>query len=78
MVKYARKDPLCDDWAKAVKAKTSDCRTHFKNTRETANAIKNMSLTRAKEYLDNVLKHKEIVPFRIHTGGVGRQSQGKI
>jgi large subunit ribosomal protein L17e len=77
MVKYARQDPLCDDWNKAVRAKCKDSRVHFKNTRETANAIKNMPLTRAKQYLDNVLKKKEVVPFRVHTGGVGRTKQGK-
>lgn len=77
MVKYARKDPLCDDWNKAVKAKISDCRTHFKNTRETGNAIKNMDLVRAQAFLRNVLDKKEAVPFRVHTGGVGRTSQAK-
>ena len=58
MVKYARRDPICDDWEKAVKAKTKDCRVHFKNTREAAKAIKNMPLLRAKAYLANVLDHK--------------------
>merc|ERR1719499_1643038 len=77
MVKYARQDPVCDDWSKAVRAKCKDSRVHFKNTRETANAIKNMQLTRAKTYLQNVLKKREVVPFRVHTGGVGRTKQGK-
>jgi len=69
--------PVCEDWSKAVRAKCSNSRVHFKNTRETANAIKNMDLTRAKKYLENVLKKKEVVPFRVHTGGVGRTAQGK-
>jgi large subunit ribosomal protein L17e len=39
-------------------------RVHFKNTRETAQAIKKMPLHRAKKYLKNVMAKKEIVPFR--------------
>ena len=39
-------------------------RVHFKNTRETAQAIKKMPLNRAKMYLKNVIAKKEIVPFR--------------
>ena len=39
-------------------------RVHFKNTRETAQAIKKMPLNRAKKYLKNVMAKKEIVPFR--------------
>merc|ERR1711976_370061 len=77
MVKYARGNPVCDDWSKAVRAKISDSRTHFKNTRETGNAIKKMTLIRAKKYLKNVLEKKEVVPFRVHTGGIGRTCQGK-
>jgi len=77
MVKYARHDPLCDDWNRAVKAKCKDSRVHFKNTRETANAIKNMDLGRAKQFLSNVIGHKEVVPFCVHTGGVGRTAQNK-
>jgi large subunit ribosomal protein L17e len=59
------------------KVKISDCRTHFKNTRETGNAIKNMDLARAQAFLRNVVEKKEAVPFRVHTGGVGRTKQGK-
>eukprot|EP00010_Vexillifera_abyssalis_P008740 CAMPEP_0201545704 /NCGR_PEP_ID=MMETSP0173_2-20130828/2129_1 /ASSEMBLY_ACC=CAM_ASM_000268 /TAXON_ID=218659 /ORGANISM="Vexillifera sp., Strain DIVA3 564/2" /LENGTH=142 /DNA_ID=CAMNT_0047954175 /DNA_START=184 /DNA_END=612 /DNA_ORIENTATION=- len=40
-------------------------------------AIKGMSLTRAKTYLNNVLKHKEAIPFRVFTGGIGRSAQAK-
>ncbi len=42
----------------------SSLRVHFKNTRETAQAIKKMPLHRAKKYLKNVMAKKEIVPFR--------------
>ena len=53
-------------------------RVHFKNTRETAQAIKAMPLHRASKYLKNVIAHKEIVPFRRFMGGVGRHAQAKV
>merc|ERR1712029_1095316 len=59
------------------KAKGSNLRVHFKNTRETAQAIKSMPLHRASKYLKNVIAHKEIVPFRRFMGGVGRHAQAK-
>merc|ERR1712243_540863 len=46
------------------KAKGSNLRVHFKNTRETAQAIKKMPLHRATKYLKNVIAQKEIIPFR--------------
>ena len=63
--------------AKSVKTRGSDLRVHFKNTRETAQAIKSMPLHRASKYLKNVIAHKEIVPFRRFMGGVGRHAQAK-
>jgi len=36
-----------------------------------------MTLSRAKRFLKNVMKRKEIVPFRVFTGGVGRKGQCK-
>merc|ERR1712083_1016416 len=59
-------------------AKGSNLRVHFKNTRETAQAIKSMPLHRATKYLKNVVAHKEIVPFRRFMGGVGRHAQAKV
>ena len=47
-----------------VQAKGSDLRVHFKNTREAAMAIKNMELVKAKDYLQAVLEHKRVIPFR--------------
>merc|ERR1712159_433737 len=73
MVKeYARKPA---DEANSCKAKGSDLRVHFKNTRETALAIKNMSLDKAKKYLEDVIDKKRAVPFRRYCGGVGRTAQ---
>ncbi|CAF0878514.1 unnamed protein product [Didymodactylos carnosus] len=63
--------------AKSCKARGAYLRVHFKNTRETAHAIKKMSLRRAMRYLKNVVVQKEIVPFRRYNGGVGRKAQAK-
>ena len=67
-----------DNATKSAKAKGSNLRVHFKNTRETAQAIKSMPLHRATKYLKNVVAHKEIVPFRRFMGGVGRHAQAKV
>merc|ERR1712001_396517 len=63
---------------KAAKARGSNLRVHFKNTRETAQAIKKMPLNRANQYLKNVVAMKEIIPFRRFMGGVGRHAQAKV
>ena len=52
-------------------------RVSFKNTRETAMAIKGMTLPGAKKYLEAVLDHKRCIPFRRFCGGVGRTAQAK-
>lgn len=49
----------------------------FQNTRETALAIKKMSLRRAQRFLKNVVDQKECVPFRRFNSGVGRCAQAK-
>merc|ERR1712058_57622 len=67
-----------DNATKSAKARGSNLRVHFKNTRETAQAIKSMPLHRASKYLKNVIAHKEIVPFRRFMGGVGRHAQAKV
>merc|ERR1712021_303516 len=67
-----------DNATKAAKAKGSNLRVHFKNTRETAQAIKKMPLHRATAYLKNVVEQKEIIPFRRFMGGVGRHAQAKV
>merc|ERR1712072_1108669 len=73
MVKEYARAPT--DAATSCKAKGSDLRVHFKNTRETAMAIKNMSLDKAKKYLEDVIDKKRAVPFRRYCGGVGRTAQ---
>merc|ERR1712061_706777 len=67
-----------DNATKAAKARGSNLRVHFKNTRETAQAIKGKSLNRATTYLKNVIAQKEIIPFRRFMGGVGRHAQAKV
>ncbi|XP_052829265.1 60S ribosomal protein L17 isoform X1 [Octopus bimaculoides] len=66
-----------ENLSKSAKARGSLLRVHFKNTRETAQAIKRMHLKRASRYLKNVMEKKEIVPFRRFCGGVGRHAQAK-
>merc|ERR1712146_815093 len=51
MVKEYAQKPA--DEATSCKAKGSDLRVHFENTRETAMAIKNMNLEKAKKDLDD-------------------------
>merc|ERR1712146_43813 len=73
MVKEYAQKPA--DEATSCKAKGSDLRVHFKNTRETAMAIKNMNLEKAKKYLEDVIDKKRAIPFRRFCGGVGRTAQ---
>jgi len=64
--------------SKSCKARGAYLRVHFKNTRETANAIRRMTVRRANRYLKNVINKKEIVPFKRYNGGVGRKAQAKV
>eukprot|EP00002_Diphylleia_rotans_P021764 TRINITY_DN4246_c0_g2_i2.p1 TRINITY_DN4246_c0_g2~~TRINITY_DN4246_c0_g2_i2.p1 ORF type:complete len:181 (-),score=26.02 TRINITY_DN4246_c0_g2_i2:256-798(-) len=75
MVKTYSKAPR--NVEKSCKARGSDLRVHFKNTRETAAALKGLGLKAAQKYLNNVIAKKEIVPFRRYKGGVGRKAQAK-
>ena len=67
------KDP--ENPTKSCKARGSDLRVHFKNTREAAQAIKHMHIRKANRYLKDVITKKQIVPFRRFKGGVGRKAQ---
>ncbi|KAK2722996.1 large ribosomal subunit protein uL22-like [Artemia franciscana] len=66
-----------DNPVKSCKARGSNLRVHFKNTRETATAIRKMPLRRAMRFLKNVTEKQECVPFRRFKGGVGRCAQAK-
>lgn len=48
------------------------------NTRETAFAIRKLPLAKAKRYLEDVIAHKQAIPFRRFCGGVGRTGQAKL
>ncbi|CAH9074112.1 unnamed protein product [Cuscuta europaea] len=74
MVKYSREP---DNHTKSWKARGSDLRVHFKNTRETAHAIRNLSLTKVKRYLEDVLVHKQAIPFTRFCRRVGKTAQAK-
>lgn len=50
---------------------------YMQNTRETAQAIKKLHLSKAKRYLEDVIAHKQAIPFRRFCGGVGRTAQAK-
>eukprot|EP00928_Gymnodinium_smaydae_P047353 TRINITY_DN315_c0_g1_i1.p2 TRINITY_DN315_c0_g1~~TRINITY_DN315_c0_g1_i1.p2 ORF type:complete len:186 (+),score=56.92 TRINITY_DN315_c0_g1_i1:75-632(+) len=74
MVKYSRE---AANPSKACKAKGVDLRVHYKNTYETAQAIKGMNLKKAQKYLEDVCEKKQCVPFRKYTGCIGRTPQAK-
>lgn len=46
-----------------LQARGSHLRVHFKNTRETAFALRKMELGKAKRYLEDVVARKRCVPF---------------
>jgi ribosomal protein uL22 len=50
---------------------------NIQNTRETAQAIRKLQLAKAKRYLEDVLAHKQAIPFRRFCRGVGRTAQAK-
>ena len=63
MVKYSRQ-PV--EPAKTAKSKVKDQRAHYKNTYNTANAVKGMKIKKAIAYMDQVLDHKAIIGFTKH------------
>ncbi|XP_050011742.1 60S ribosomal protein L17-like, partial [Alexandromys fortis] len=59
---------------------TKSCKSrgsNFKNTHETAQAIKGMHIQKATKYLKDATLKKQCVPFRWYNGGVGRCAQAK-
>ena len=49
----------------------------MQNTRETAFSLRKLPLAKAKRYLEDVLAHKQAIPFRRFCRGVGRTAQAK-
>ncbi|KAI6114018.1 ribosomal protein L22/L17 [Pisolithus sp. B1] len=76
MVRYAAA-ALATNPEKTARARGEYLRTHFKNMREAAAVLSGMKLTKAYAYLGNVLEHKQAIPFRRFSGGVGRTAQAK-
>lgn len=64
--------------SKSCQASGNYLRVHFKNTRETAMAVKGMKLLKAQRFLEDVMEHKQAVPFRRFRRGVGRCAQAKV
>ena len=62
---------------KSYKSRGSNLRVHFKNTRETAQAVKGMHIRKATKCLKDVTLTKQCVPFRHSNSGVGRCAQAK-
>jgi large subunit ribosomal protein L17e len=75
---YLSSSGTVENPAKSCKARGAYLRVHFKNTRETANALRRLTVRRATRYLKNVINKKEIVPFKRFNGGVGRKAQAKV
>ncbi|GJQ83916.1 RpL17 [Trypoxylus dichotomus] len=63
--------------ANICKARASNMPVHVKNTCETANAMRGMTVKRATAYLKNIINRKECVPFKKFRGGIGRCAQAK-
>eukprot|EP00747_Dinoflagellata_sp_TGD_P119822 gnl/TRDRNA2_/TRDRNA2_173098_c0_seq3.p2 gnl/TRDRNA2_/TRDRNA2_173098_c0~~gnl/TRDRNA2_/TRDRNA2_173098_c0_seq3.p2 ORF type:complete len:183 (-),score=52.17 gnl/TRDRNA2_/TRDRNA2_173098_c0_seq3:76-624(-) len=74
MVKYSRAP---SNPSKSCKAAGVDLHIHYKNTYEVGQAIRGMNLQAAKKYLEAVCERKQCIPFRRHTGCIGRTPQAK-
>merc|ERR1712226_69451 len=74
MVKYS-KDVDVED--RAAKARGSDLRVSFKNTRETAMSIRGLPLRRAQKFLQDVIDRKQAVVFHRYCHKVGRKAMAK-
>merc|ERR1711939_1081919 len=77
MAKYASSHLITDRKAVGI-SKGSYLRVHYKNTRETAAAVRGLSLAKAVKFLEDVQTHTQCVPFRRHNGAVGRTAQAKV
>merc|ERR1719506_2014438 len=74
MVKYSRQPA---EPSKSAKCRVDDLRAHFKTVYETARATRGLNLLKAIEYINNVIEHKALIPFRRFTGGPGRHAMCK-
>ncbi|MBW0460853.1 hypothetical protein O181_000568 [Austropuccinia psidii MF-1] len=72
-----KKEDGKEDRKAVARSRSNYLRVHFKNTRETAAALTGLKLAKALSYLGDVIEHKQCVPFRRFSGGVGRTAQAK-
>ena len=63
--------------AKSCKSRGSDFCVHFKNTHETAQAIKGMHIRKSHQLSERCHFKEANVPFCRYNGGVGRCAQAK-
>ena len=66
-----------ENQTKSCKSRGSNLHVHFKNTRETSQAIKSVHIWETTTYLKDVTLKKQCVLFRHYNGGVGRCAQAK-
>ncbi|XP_040597390.1 60S ribosomal protein L17-like [Mesocricetus auratus] len=62
---------------KSNKSRGSNLHVHFKNTHETAQAIKGMHIQKATKYLKDITLKKQCVPFWRYNGRASRCPQAK-
>ena len=60
---------------KVARTSARDLRVHYKNTYQTAKAVKGLTITKARQYLKDVLAHRRCIPYTKHYGGIGRTGQ---
>ncbi|CAH7686339.1 50S ribosomal protein L22 [Phakopsora pachyrhizi] len=72
-----KKEDGKEDRKAVARSRSNYLRVHFKNTRETAAVITGLKLAKALAFLGDVTEHKQCVPFRRFSGGVGRTAQAK-
>lgn len=58
-----------------ARASGRDIRVHYKNTYETAKAVRGMTISNAKKYLNEVLAQRRCIPYTKYYGGIGRTGQ---
>ncbi|CAH6791693.1 RGD1359290 [Phodopus roborovskii] len=74
MVRYSL-DP--ENPTESCKSRGPNIRFHFKNTRETAQAIKGMHIRKATKYLHDITLKKQCRPFQRYNGGVESNAELK-
>ena len=61
----------------AARAQGSNLRCHYKQMSEVGRAVRGLTVAKAKKYLQDVIAKKDVIPYRIHTGGKGRHTLAK-